>query len=419
MHVLVLNQYAGNKGDRAVLYFVVRELIRNGVECVSVSTHDPSLWGNEFPYPAEFIPWGWNTTRSAKPGLGGRVFRRLKAELAPWVFNRTRNALLRSPRRRWPRWAAEGAFGRCLTQADLVVSTGGHHVTSLLSPDARTPQLRDMALALLAEKPLVLWSQTIGPLDFSHRVNRDFVRRLLLETEAIWLRDIQSWVELEKLEVGTDHVHQTCESVFGLNDLLGAYSVPSRRPPVLGISVYATQRRTAAAHEHYVHSLAAVTDHAVRQGYEIRFFPMELENVGVDDRPLIREIMGCMAHTERCLVDGDLDTRDHLAAVARCRMFLGHKTHSVVFALTAGTPLLALAYHRKTVDLMAGHGLEEFCLEDAALSPQRLIDRFEAVQPRLDSLGQRIFARSRELGATVRADFATMVETANRSVGNG
>lgn len=37
MNVLVINQCSTNKGDRAVLYFVIRELFRNGANEVHVS----------------------------------------------------------------------------------------------------------------------------------------------------------------------------------------------------------------------------------------------------------------------------------------------------------------------------------------------------------------------------------------------
>jgi len=44
MRLLIINQNASNKGDRAVLLFMLRELVRNGIRELTVSTNFPSLW---------------------------------------------------------------------------------------------------------------------------------------------------------------------------------------------------------------------------------------------------------------------------------------------------------------------------------------------------------------------------------------
>lgn len=50
MRILLINQYSGNKGDRAVLYAMCRILksIYRDVE-ITVSTSDPELW-NGYKY---------------------------------------------------------------------------------------------------------------------------------------------------------------------------------------------------------------------------------------------------------------------------------------------------------------------------------------------------------------------------------
>ena len=44
MKALVINQCSTNKGDRAVLFFVLRELSRNGIDQVTVSASNPEYW---------------------------------------------------------------------------------------------------------------------------------------------------------------------------------------------------------------------------------------------------------------------------------------------------------------------------------------------------------------------------------------
>ena len=51
MKVLVINQCSTNKGDRAVLFFVLRELARNGVDQITVSASNPEYWEDKPDFP--------------------------------------------------------------------------------------------------------------------------------------------------------------------------------------------------------------------------------------------------------------------------------------------------------------------------------------------------------------------------------
>lgn len=413
MNVLVINQYAGNKGDRAVAYFVTRELDRNGVHSVVISTHDRSRWSKSGVLPGEgvrFVPWGWNCERSPGSNWLKRKVLGLHRRSGRWAYAVVRRWLLRSANPAPIRFLCNSQFYGALEEADLVLSTGGHHVTTLLAADAVSGQLYDMALALLAKKPLVLWSQSIGPLEFRKSENREFVRKVLDNASAVFVRDSQSRDELIGIDARLDHVRQTYESVIGLNDLVGGYTVPSRRAPVLGVAVYAAQRRGREMHDSYVRTLALLADDAIGMGFRVRFFPMEIRNGGSDDRPLIGDVLCRIRHTDSCsVVDEDLDTASHLAEVSKCRVFVGHKTHSVVFALVTGTPLVALAYHRKTTDFMNQYGLGEYCLCDASLTAGSLSRAFREILPRADEIGVQAFEQSRRLGVLVRNHFAEMI----------
>ena len=64
MRILLINQYSGNKGDRAVLYAMCRILksIYRDVE-ITVSTSDPELWNGYKYYSSEGIRIDSKNTR--------------------------------------------------------------------------------------------------------------------------------------------------------------------------------------------------------------------------------------------------------------------------------------------------------------------------------------------------------------------
>lgn len=415
MNVMVINHCAQNKGDRAVLVFVLRELARNEVSSVTVSMTQRSFWTDtdlQFGSKVRLVPWGWNVESDVGTRLWG-IPERARGKFTRSIsYPLLRYLTARSARTRLVSLLCDTEFYRELRRADFVISTGGHHITTLLEPDAVSPQLFDMALTLVAGKKLALWSQTIGPLAFAKPKNRRLVKSILAQAAWVCLRDTQSLGELRKLNVGTERVRQSFESVIGLNDAVGPHRPPTQRDAVVGISVYGTQPRSPSQHAHYVRSLAEIVDHSVAKGYVVRFFPMQIKGSRGDDRPLIHEIVSSARRGDKCFVEeDDLPPLAHIRRVADCRLFIGHKTHSIIFALTSGTPVIAIAYHSKAADFMMQYELSELCIRDDDLSGDSLIAAFERASRDLDGIAWREFERSREMSETVRRDFRDMVKT--------
>jgi polysaccharide pyruvyl transferase WcaK-like protein len=267
-----------------------------------------------------------------------------------------------------------------------------------------------MALAILANKPLVLWSQTIGPLDFSAKKNQDFVRRIINSAQEIFVRDQNSITSLSKIGTRLDHVRETYDSVIGLNDEIAIFKPINKRGKIIGISVYSAESRTADAFQKYISAISGFIDFAAESGYRIIFFPMEMKGAVADDRPCINAILNCIRRRDACeVIADDLDTVTHLREVAKCRVFVGHKTHSQIFALTVGTPLIALAYHEKTIDFMAQYDLRDNCVLDSELTVKRLTNVFQSICQKLEETAFHQYDVSRRYGEHVRETFADML----------
>ena len=88
---------------------------------------------------------------------------------------------------------------------------------------------------------------------------------------------------------------------------------------------------------------------------------------------------------------------------------MGHKTHSQIFSLVAGTPLLAIAYHKKTEDFMAQFTLEQYCIVDTKLSTEKLVEIFIEINQNLNQISEKQQETAFRMYEKVRNDFSKMI----------
>jgi len=414
MKVLVLNQYAGNKGDRAVAYFVMRALARAGVEKITISTHDRNFWKGDdaiAKFNVNLVPWGWNVESFNPRRRIDWEYRRFMRQLG---FPLLRNRLLQKKDIGLSKWICSGEYRRALEEADAVISTGGHQLTTRFAEECVVEMVYDLMMAVVMRKAFVLWSQTIGPFQFKDFRNEQAIARILTSARSVFIRDNNSFDTCRSMGLSENKIKFTYESVIGLNDEIKVYIPPSDRQNVLGITVYNAEKRTADEYNQYIVSMAHVADYASSLEMKVRFFPHEMRGAVIDDRQCIRDIISRMKKSNCAeIFDEDVMTLKHLDEVASCRAFIGHKTHSVIFSLTVGTPVVAIAYHPKTLDFMSQYTLSENCLLDQDISNESLIKHLNMVLKNADEIGNKQWEQSRYFGNKVRNDFSEMLHFLN------
>jgi polysaccharide pyruvyl transferase WcaK-like protein len=419
--IFVVNQCASNKGDRAVLQFLIRELARNGVSDITVATTNPSLWrGVELAKGAR-VRFIFGGTRIS-PRMGDNVLGKAERKLRRYLFRKTVSGVApnltgKSRQLDTHHFFLNGQFLEELSACDAVMSTGGHHLSTLHSNGRISPNTFDMLLCTTADKPLILWAQSIGPFHYVDPRDIEIVRTILTKARTVVLREPNSRKVLLELGVADTNVIESYDSVFGLNDVIADYVPPSKRENAAGISIYSGKRLSPQDYDKYVGSLAALVDHFSRSGLKVWFFPMELKGSISDDRHVIADIVHrSRISGDQYIIEPDMDTLSHMQHVARCKIFVGHKTHSVIFSLTTGTPILAIAYHPKTVGFMKQYDLSEFCVDDTRLTEQVLLSKADALFCTLDDVGRQEFGTSRRIGAAVRTHFSQVLEHCSEAV---
>lgn len=392
--ITIINQYSGNKGDRAVLFALCRLLLSHVPNArISVSTTSPELWDNYSFYEENeifFLPSAWDYERV--DGIFNKIYYGLINNFKKYTYTLLRENYLKF---NIPieRFIVNPSFYRSVSEADLVVSTGGHHFTTILSKDLVSHLPFELAAALRLNKETIIFSQSIGPFKFHNVRNQRYIQKLLNDCKSVLIREKDSFKSLRTLGVNTNHVHEIPETVISLNTLFDSYIKPTERDKTVGIAIYSTKKRSKLESNKYLECMSSFCDYLISQGYFVEFFPMELKDTEPDDRKMIQEITSKMTNRNSFYIhDEDLETEHHIKAVSKCRLFVGHKTHSVVFALTSGTPLIAIEYHPKTRNFMTQFNTEKYSINDEILSFELLKEKHTELESKLDEVGEGLFA---------------------------
>ena len=184
--------------------------------------------------------------------------------------------------------------------------------------------------------------------------------------------------------------------------------LPSKRQNTVGISVYTGRSNREIQYEPYIQALAALVRFVVEDGYKVAFFPMHLNDR--NEHKYFTDIINRAKCEDSCsIIDSNIDTLEHLKKLAECKLFIGHKTHSIIFALVTATPLIAIAYHVKTLDFMRQFGLEEYGVPESEITPQRLQGLYERISKNLDSVHEIEKIKNKEMCDKVEHDFEQLL----------
>jgi polysaccharide pyruvyl transferase WcaK-like protein len=228
------------------------------------------------------------------------------------------------------------------------------------------------------------------------------------KADSIYIRDEGSLAELEQAGVDRTRVHRTQETVFGAG--ADSWTPPSQRQKVVGVSIYTGSLRDAATQEAYCLAMSGLVDHGTARGYRVLFLPMQLKGQKGDDRGIIQRIITMSKKSGQIeMLEADIPTREHLRRVQECQLFIGHKTHSIIFSLVTGTPVLAISYHQKTNDFMAHYQLSDHCVNEPEISAELLCRLFDNIEADLDRTGETQVRQAKIQHTSMAEDFKGML----------
>ena len=132
----------------------------------------------------------------------------------------------------------------------------------------------------------------------------------------------------------------------------------------------------------YVETLAAFADWLIERGYVVRFFATQLlVDHGVIDKVQGRMQQGPMLAGEQRVFAGRIGSFEELVSVLDSVDFVvATRYHGTLFALIRHKPVLSIAYHPKSRELMRQMGRAEYAIDIAELTFAALQERFVALE---------------------------------------
>ena len=406
MKVLITNTVILNGGDAAILFAVIRQVknvFGDEVEIVVADTQ-PELARVYYPDLHIIAP----VYLHAFPPRKGGHFPKLKGAVrfARWYSSGARLYAAAYALGRGMRFGArslttnaEWASLREYSEAEVIISTGG---TYLVENYWLAPRIMDFRIALLLGKPLVLYTQSMGP--FATPSIRRALSDIFRNAALILLRDEESLAHLLDLcDPNEVEARQAADAVFSLADpeaLVRGVSRTMSNGLRVAVSVrdwpYFTSRDADNGMKAYKDAVAGLVHHVVsRHGGSVTFIStcQGIPGYAYDDSAVAAEIVSRLPDDVRAHVRVDADfhrPEDLLQRLSEFDLVVATRMHAAILALAAGTPVLPISYEFKTRALFERLGMREFVHDIESVISSELNTSFDRMLEKLPTMRREI-----------------------------
>jgi polysaccharide pyruvyl transferase WcaK-like protein len=269
-------------------------------------------------------------------------------------------------------------------------------------------------LAKRAGAQVVFLSLGAGPIDTW--LGRSFIRRALKNASYRSYRDVTAKRVIDGLRVSrTDEV--VPDLAFSLDSPVT--SNETRLPGRLVVGINPMPLYTDYWHETdfgkyeiYVGKLAAFADGLVDRGCEVHFIPTQLKV----DPPVIADVRKRMARNaepeyQGLIVEPTTKTLGDLrSALANVDIMVATRYHGILLSLALEKPVLAIAYHSKSRDVMEWLGLGDYVIDGDDFSPSALSEMVSALEKERDSVTSSLREQLPGFRSAVQAQYDEVFE---------
>jgi colanic acid/amylovoran biosynthesis protein len=305
--------------------------------------------------------------------------------------------------------------------ADLVTTPGG---TMLVEHYQFLPRLVDYAAVLVLGRPLVFFTQSLGP--FTRHLRERALAACLRRARLVLVRGEETRSHVLALGVPPHVVRVAPDAAFLLadDDLARADRARPLRPgsPRVAVSLrdwpFFRTRSADVGQAAYERAVGGLCTWLVRtRGAEITCVStcQGIPEYWADDsRPAARMVDGLPADVRaRVQVDGAFRTplalRDHLA---RFDLVVATRLHAAILAMTAGTPVLVIGYERKAHEVLGRMDLDQWVVDIEGIDGAGLIEATDRLLAELGPVSEELakkVARQRELALAVADELRAAV----------
>ena len=303
--------------------------------------------------------------------------------------------------RRTIRWCGQLLEADVLLQMSAISYVGPPH-GGRKTRDSLGGRFFDFVVAGVTRTPFIAWTQSYGP--FSNRIVRflakldlgcqtpifcrgertaEAVLELLPAAEVEIYPDVAVSLEWDRRE-GLDLIKE-----FGIGD---GRKVATISPSSV---MYSTSGGLGLENEH-VATLAEAVNCLRDKNYAVILVPHTLRKINPKlttcDLEVAKTIVAAAGSDNLHIISDDLLVGELKSIIAACDIHIGARYHSVVAALSSGTPAISLSWHLKYYDLMQMYdSLEYLCSgQNIRELTNRLIDQYAKQKNVIETAHRRV-----------------------------
>lgn len=413
MKVVITNTVVLNGGDAAILMAIIRQVraVYGPESDIIAADTQPDLAKRYYPDLTFIAPLYVHAFPPRREG-------RLQRVRGLWRYARWYSSLPRLYAAAYAMGVGRVAAARLLTtknewetlrhyaESDLIISTGG---TYLVENYWLAPRIFDFRIALLLRKPLVLYTQSMGP--FKSDYARSVLPAILRNAALILLRDEASLEHVLDLCDASDiKARLAADAAFGLADPETLAAAEDAELPTSGLQVAVSVRywpffKTMTADEGmdaYLSAVARMAEHLIdKYNASITFISTCQGAVGYayDDSEVARDVKAIIRLElhDRVAVDSDFHRPDELISdLKRFHLVVATRMHMAILGLVAGVPVFPISYEFKTRSLFDRLGMGEFVGDIEHVEADELEAALDRLIARLPSIRRTLFRKVEE-----------------------
>lgn len=284
--------------------------------------------------------------------------------------------------------AEKQIFLNSLSWADICVGVGGGYINSranLKSAISLWLTLKEFRLVQKKGKPLILFSQSIGPFAYSFQMR--MAGKVLRDTKLIFVREHISLKLLKNLGVSDKQMVFSPDAAFMFSsnkkqemaDSLTKIGVDLKKS-VVGLTVRNFLK--LPKQQQYEETLVKFIDWlAQEKQMQVLLIPQVTSNLhNDDDREVQKRIISKVNARKNILsLERQFNPYEIKGVYENMDFLIGTRMHSVIFALTGYVPSIAIAYEYKTIGIMEDLGLGKWVLKIENLTNSSLIKLFNCL----------------------------------------
>ncbi|HSW65813.1 MAG TPA: polysaccharide pyruvyl transferase family protein [Bacillota bacterium] len=386
MNILITHFYSRrNNGDAAILYSQLREMRKRSPNAqLTIATMDDL---SEYPTfeGVPQVPALFSTALDRHRSRWANLFHIVRSFAGSWLWAITHR--LTGHGLSLFMYRSEGTFLASLADADIVVPVGGGYLKANKGGMAGMMDLwlvlQPIYLAHLLGKPVIMYSQSIGP--FETKPQFYFAARVLKKCRQINLRENKSFKLLRAIGVPERVLQLTADAAFLLEKREFVNCLPPTvrerlndvGRPLVGITARAWLKEQGQTL--YEEQFAQAIDTIIEtHGATVVLIPQVVAaDLGDDDRTIQNRIYSKLQHKDRVVnIEDELSFKELKALYGQLDYLIGTRFHSVIFSLTEHVPAIAIEYEHKTSGIMFDLGLEKWVVPIDQVSALQLTTLF-------------------------------------------